>query len=377
MSMKILVIGATARSLVNFRGDLIQAFLAAGCSVHTVAPDMTEAIRNKLEGWGCKVFDVPMARASISPGPDLAYFVTLAKICRQGCYTHVLAYTIKPIVFGLAAARLCGVGSRNALVTGLGFSFIPQRGLGMSVARMLSRSLYRVGLACADSVIFQNPDDQAIVLDELSVPSGKAHRVYGSGINLERFPQQPLPAGPTSFLMIGRFLISKGLGEYLQAAREIKRRHPAVRFRLVGWSDRNPASLPDAVIEGYVRDGTVELLGKLEDVRPALAACHVYVLPSYREGTPRSSLEALASGRAVITTDAPGCRETVVHGENGFLVPVESVSELVRAMERFIADPSLVDSMGSRARDLAERRFDVHSVNREMLRIMGIRGSVA
>ncbi len=370
--MKILILAATARSLLNFRGDLIKAFRAAGCVVHCVAPGVDADVRETLESWGCTVFEVPLPRATISPLADFKYFVSLRALSASGDYSHVLAYTIKPIVFGLSAARWAGIDNRTALVTGLGFPFIPQAGLGVWLARTVSRLLYRRGLACATNVIFQNPDDQVAATQQLGVHERKAYRVYGSGINLQRFREQPLPEGPTAFLMIGRFLVSKGLAEYLEAARQVKAKYPHAQFRLVGWSEENPASLSRAVLDRYVEDGTVEMLGRLEDVRPALACCHVYVLPSYREGTPRSSLEALATGRALITTDAPGCRETVVDGENGFLVPVRSVPGLVDAMERFISSPGLAVTMGRRSRELAAQRFDVDSVNRDMLRIMGI-----
>lgn len=369
-SLKILILAATARSLINFRGDLILELLNSGFEVHCVAPDLDNEIALQLKSMGCMVFNVPLKRTNINPINDFKYFLTVLKICRAGNYSHVLSYTIKPVVYGMLASWFAGVKSRVSLITGLGFSFIPQPGFKARLSRAISRFMYRVGLHFSTAIIFQNPDDRATLIEQFAIPEEKTFRVFGSGINLALFPNKPLPVDPLCFLMIGRFLQSKGLHEYLEAARQIKLLNSNVIFLLVGWSDNNPASLSDTVINRYVQEGIIEILGKLEDVRPALARCHIYVLPSYREGTPRSTLEALATGRAIITTDAPGCRETVVEGENGFLVPIKSIEGLVHAMQRFIAEPSLIEKMATASRNLAENRFDVHKVNAEMLRII-------
>jgi len=173
-------------------------------------------------------------------------------------------------------------------------------------------------------------------------------------------------------LLIARLLGDKGVREYAEAARRIRRQHPQARFSLVGWIDDSPNAIAQHELDAWVAEGSLEFLGRLSDVRPAIAACSVYVLPSYREGTPRTVLEAMAMGRAIITTDTPGCRETVVDGDNGFLVPVKSVPALVKAMERFIAEPELAERMGRRSRQLAEAKYDVHQVNGRMLEEMGI-----
>src|SRR5690606_16183323 len=188
----------------------------------------------------------------------------------------------------------------------------------------------------------------------------------------KQFKYVPLPKGPTVFLLIARLLGDKGVREYVAAAREIHKHHPEVVFRLVGSLDQNPDSVRPDEVESWQEDGTIEYLGRLDDVRPSIEACSVYVLPSYREGTPRTVLEAMAMGRPIITTDAPGCRETVINGENGFQVPVQSVDALVEAMLKFIEDPTLAPRMGARAREIAEEKYDVHKVNAVMLREMGI-----
>jgi len=164
----------------------------------------------------------------------------------------------------------------------------------------------------------------------------------------------------------------KGVREYAQAAQRTRALYPQSRFSLVGWLDENPDAIAQTELDAWVQAGTLDFLGRLSDVRPAIEACSVYVLPSYREGTPRTVLEAMAMGRAIITTDAPGCRETVVDGDNGFLVPVRSVDALANAMARFIIDPTLAARMGQRSRQLAVDKYDVHKVNAVMLKEMGL-----
>jgi glycosyltransferase involved in cell wall biosynthesis len=200
--------------------------------------------------------------------------------------------------------------------------------------------------------------------------------VNGSGVDLDKFVVKPLPdyatEGAVRFLFIGRLLGDKGVREYAEAARLLQLTHQQVRCVLVGWIDSNPNAITQAELDGWVADGRIEFWGRLTDVRPAIAACSVFVLPSYREGTPRTVLEAMAMGRAIVTTDAPGCRETVIHGENGFLVPVQDSVALAEAMRRFIDEPFLHQTMGTRSRQLAEEMYDVHKVNAVMLEGMDL-----
>jgi glycosyltransferase involved in cell wall biosynthesis len=190
-------------------------------------------------------------------------------------------------------------------------------------------------------------------------------------VDLASFAMAPLPLQP-HFLLIARFLGDKGVREYSQAAQRIRALYPQAQFSLVGWIDENPDAIAQAELDAWIKADTLNYLGRLTDVRQALASCNVFVLPSYREGIPRTVLEAMAMGRAVITTDAPGCRETVIDGDNGFLVPIQSVKALADAMARFITDPTLAERMGQRGRQLAEDKYDVHKVNAVMLEEMGL-----
>lgn len=369
---KVLVIASFAKSLVAFRGELIQAMLDRGIEVHCVAPELNGEVERTLVSIGCHCHSVTMSRAGIAPMTDIALLVNLTLLMRTQKFDSALAYTIKPIVFGMLAAKLARIPVRTALVTGLGFAFERVEGAKGRLARMIARALYRVGMNCATRVIFQNPDDQSLVTKSFGIDLGKLGLVNGSGVSLSSFEMKQIPAQPPTFLMIARLLLAKGVFEYAAAAELIKAKHPDVKFLLAGWIDNSPGAIDLGDLARWKDRGAVTFLGHLEDVRPALESCSVYVLPSYREGTPRTVLEAMATGRPVVTTDAPGCRETVKDGDNGFLVPVRSVEALATAMERFIHDPLLAQRMGARSREIVEEKYDVRKVNQVMLSEMGL-----
>jgi glycosyltransferase involved in cell wall biosynthesis len=375
--MKILLIAGLADSLVNFRGPLIKALQDRGLDVHVAAPNMPEndTGRQRLIAMGLSVYQVPIRRTGINPFADLHLSWSLFLLVRKIAPDMVLAYTIKPVIYGTFAAWLARVPKRFVLITGLGYAF--QDSGKRAFLQALVQYLYRLALARAQHVFFQNKDD-LFLFHKLNILSlnAPASVVNGSGVDLNSFAVKPLPEtgllGGAKFLFIGRLLGDKGVREYMQAARLVRRIHPEVEFMLVGWKDSNPNSIIQDELDYWVADRSIEFLGRLTDVRPAIEACSVFVLPSYREGTPRSVLEAMSMGRPIITTDAPGCRETVIEGENGFLVPVKDVDALVKAMERFILDPSLISRMGKRSREIAEEKYDVHKVNAVMLNAMGI-----
>jgi glycosyltransferase involved in cell wall biosynthesis len=372
--MTFLLIASFPDSLIKFRGPLLQALLAKGLDVHVVAPDLpgAEDIRSELVTLGITLHEIGLKRTGTNPVADLGTMVELWRLMRRIRPDYVLGYTIKPVIYGSLAAWLAYVPNRFSLVTGLGYAFTGEASGKRGLLRKLIQRLYRFGLSKSHKVFFQNPDDQALFrqLDLLPacIPSCV---VNGSGVDVVDYSIAPLPEKP-SFLLIARLLGDKGVREYAIAASRVKVQYPQASFKLVGWIDNNPDAIAQRELDEWVSSGALEFLGKLVDVHPAIAGCNVYVLPSYREGTPRTVLEAMAMGRPVITTDAPGCRETVVDGDNGFLVPVQAVDELAIAMIRFIEDPKLVASMGVRSRQIAEEKYDVHKVNEFMLEEMGI-----
>ena len=362
-------------SLVNFRGPLLHALLVQGLEVHVAAPDLpgSSVIRQQLEAWDIQVHEVALKRTGINPLIDLTTVYEFWRLMRRIKPDFALGYTIKPVIYGTAAAWLAGVSSRFALITGLGYAFQGKDGQRTWLKRLV-QGLYRVALSKVQKVFFQNPDDEALFhsLGIIKSLDQKTVVVNGSGIDTSSFSVQPLP-DVTQFLLIARLLGDKGVREYAKAASMVREQYPEVRFGLVGWIDENPDSIAKHELQVWIESGDVEFYGRLDDVKPAIEACSVYVLPSYREGTPRTVLEAMAMGRPIITTDAPGCRETVVDDDNGFLVPVKSVDELVVAMLKFIEQPELIGRMGARSRQIAEEKYDVNKVNEHMLMEMGVK----
>ncbi|HEX6375647.1 MAG TPA: glycosyltransferase family 4 protein [Allosphingosinicella sp.] len=368
---KVLLLGSYAPSLINFRGRLIAAMAARGHEVFAAAPDIDEATAAKVRALGATPVPVVLGRTSLDPLATWRSGRELRALVRRIAPDVMIAYTIKPVVLGAAAAKAAGVPCFVAMITGMGYPFLGGLHPKRVAIRLAAMFLYRRALAASQLVIFQNEDDRGDFRRLRLLPRATPTLlVAGSGVDLEYFAPQPLPA-ELSFLMIARFLRDKGILEFGAAAARLKAEFPQVRIRLAGWLDESPDSIRPDELEAMVASG-VEPLGQLADVRPAIAGCSVYVLPSYREGTPRTVLEAMAIGRAIVTTDAPGCRGTVVDGKNGFLVPPRDADALYRAMRRFVEAPALARTMGAASLRLVRDRFDVDAVNASILQRTGL-----
>ncbi|RUO46619.1 glycosyltransferase family 1 protein [Pseudidiomarina aquimaris] len=374
--MRIVLVASLAESLTNFRGELIQSFIDVGIEVHVAAPSLSPgaSVRQTLEKKGVVCHNIAMQRNGLNPLCDIRTCYQLYRLVKLHKIDIFFGYTAKPVIWGVVASYYAGVSSRVALITGLGYAFTGKaRGL-RGVIQKIAKSLYKYSLRKASLVFFQNPDDlEEFTTNGLLPRDIRTKVVNGSGVDTGNFAKAPLPSKATiNYLLIARLLGDKGIREYVAAAREISNRYPETQFHLVGGLDTNPNGISEGEVKSWLQQGIVQWRGAVSDVRPFISDSHVYVLPSYREGTPRSVLEAMSMGRAIITTDAPGCRETVVDGDNGFLVDVQSVEQLITAMERFIQQPELIDSMGQRSREIACEKYDVHRVNDEMLKAMGI-----
>lgn len=370
----ILIIGALPESLVNFRGDLIRKIVRSGYKVTGIANNASAEVVAQLAAMGAYYLDYPVSRRGINPFEDAKTCVALYRIINQLKPDVVLAYTIKPVVWGGVASRFASVRSFYAMIEGLGFAFqggnIRRNILGRMVAFM-----YKLALNRARKVIFLNTDNRQTFLDQKIINEDKAAMIDGIGVNLDDYHQTSLPTTAKHnlvFLSIGRLLGDKGFREFAQSARLVKLRYPEAIFRLVGPTDPSPDGISLEEVHGWQEAGWIEYLGVAKDVRPHLKDSHVYVLPSYHEGLPRTIQEAMAIGRPILTTDVPGCRETVIPGDNGWLVPKADAQALAESMIWFIENSDELQRMANRSREMAEKRFDVHKINRELMEIMGL-----
>lgn len=367
---RVVVFGSYAPSLINFRGDLIRSLVERNHQVFALAPEIGETEAEQLRLLGAEPVRVRLTRASLNPLEAIKTARELRDLFGRISPDLVFAYTATPIVLGARAAA--STGARFVpLVTGLGYAFLGGRRPKRLLVRLAAKAAYCRALKVAELVIFQNPDDRQDFRDYGILPAHLPNLVInGSGVNLEYFAKQPLP-GDVSFLMIARLLKDKGVREFGEAAARIKNEFPHVGVRLAGWIDNSPDAINDKELR-HILSGGVEFLGRMEDVRPALAAASVYVLPSYREGTPRSVLEAMAMGRPIITTDAPGCRETVVHGENGLLIRPRDANAVYEAMRHFVQNPEVIPVMANASRCLAETKYDVREVSGAIIEAVGL-----
>lgn len=379
--MKFLIIASYPASILKFRGALIAAIQQAEFEIHIAAPefDVYPEERNNLESLGYVVHDIPMQRTGTNPATDSKTLFALYRLMREIKPDYMMAYTIKPVIYGSLAAKVAGMPHRFALITGLGYAFqgADETSYKKSNLQKVMHKLYSVALASTDKVFFQNPDDEALFRTMgILKPTASTKVVNGSGVNVSEYTVVPFPVlddkPAPKFLLIARLLGDKGVREYARAASIIKAKYPQAQFNLVGWIDNNPDAIEQQELDSWTDEGLFKFWGKLSDVKPAITESSIYVLPSYREGTPRTVLEAMAMGRPVITTNAPGCRETVIDGYNGYLVAVKAVEGLADAMERFIVNPKLIEQMGVASRQLVEEKFEVHAVNRTMLNEMDI-----
>ncbi len=368
--MKIIIIGALPSSLVNFRGEFIKTMVAEGHAVIALASNASDDDVSKIESLGATYLDYPVERNSMNPLFDIKTFCYLYKIFKREQPDKIIAYTIKPVIWGGLAARFSGESSFYALITGLGFAF--QKGSFLKRILMLAvKGLYRAALKHAEYVIFQNKDNQQVFVDNNLVESNRCRMVNGSGVDLSRFEKTKL-TDENSFLLIARLLGDKGIREYVHAAKLVKMKHPNSTFNLVGPEDPSPDGIPLEEVTTWHDDGTIIYHGGTEDVRPYIKQSNIFVLPSYHEGMPRTVLEAMAMGRPILTTNVPGCKETVVDGENGWLVEKSNVNQLAEKMIWFIENQQEWQIMGNVSHIMATEKFDVHKVNQDLLKIMGL-----
>jgi glycosyltransferase involved in cell wall biosynthesis len=349
---------------------LITAIVARGHELHVSSPPLPGDARRALTAAGATVHEVALSRTGRSIVEDLRYAWSLRRLTRTVGPDVVLGYTIKPNIWGTLAGA--AAGARCAMViTGLGYTFLETRSRVHGLVRAIARALYGLATAKAEAIAFQNPDDRAdfIAAGCLANP-GKAFLINGSGVDVDHFRPVALPDAPI-FLMLTRLIRAKGIGDYADAASMLRAELPDARFLLAGPLESGPDAFSEEEVRSWGERG-LEYLGNIDDVRAIIARCSVFVLPSWREGTPRSVLEAMAMARPIVTTDAPGCRETTIEGVNGHLVPVGDPARLADAMRDLAGNPGKRKSMGEAGRQIAEDRYAVGKVNAALLDRIGL-----
>ncbi|MBY6084697.1 glycosyltransferase family 4 protein [Ruegeria arenilitoris] len=372
---RIALVSSYAPSLTRFRFDLIRALIAEGHHVTAFAPENDRAVADTLADIGCDFEVLPMARTGTNPLVDAVLLMRMVRAFQRLRPDVVISYTMKPVIYGGIAARLAGVPERHALMTGLGYVFADPDPRGKRrILRDVSVRLYRAGLrGVGRAFVYNGADEDDIRRFAMLDDNSKLIRVAGTGVNLERFAHRAFPEGAPKFLVIARLLADKGVREFVAAAKRLKPEYPDAEFRILGPLDPNPKGIKPDEIEKWTEDGIVTYLGETDDVRPYLSDASVFVLPSYyREGIPRSILEAMATGRPVITTTLPGCGDTVEDGVSGFLVAPRDANALADVMRKFLDDTDLALQMGKEARARAEAVFDIHKVNSHLLTEMNL-----
>lgn len=378
---KIVLIGTIASSFYRFRKDLILALLAEGHVVYAfISEYKNEDDLKKVEKLGAIPVIYNLKRGGLNPIADIKQTYTLAKQIREINPDLVFSYFAKPVIFGTLAAKIAKVPKIIGMLEGLGYTFTDQpEGLSKKTQfiKKIQVFLYKISLPFLDKVIFLNPDDPRDLLDKYKIKVRKSEVLGGIGLNLTDYPYQYLNHEKinknVTFLFIGRLLKEKGIHDFVAAAKIVKEIYPLTTFTVLGDIDyANMGALTKEELDILVNSGVINYPGYVSNIKEWIADSHVFVLPSYREGVPRSTQEAMAIGRPIITTDVPGCRETVVDGVNGFLVSKWNPQALAEKMIYFIEHSEKICIMGNESHKIATEKFDAEKVNKRLLKILGL-----
>lgn len=375
---QIILIGTVASSFYGFRADLIRAMREKQYTVYAFTSEYTDLDLKKIESLGAIPMTYELNRGGLNPLSDIVATYKLSKKIREIKPDLVFSYFSKPVIFGTIAAKLAKVPKIIGMLEGLGYTFTEQpEGLAKKteLIKKVQVLLYKFALPQLDKLIFLNPDDPKDLIDQNAINVRKVEVLGGIGLNLNEYPYVPISSiqQPINFLFIGRLLKEKGIHDFLNAAKIVKEKYPETQFTVLGAIDpHNLGALTQSELDELISSNIIDYPGHVDNVKDWIAMSHVFVLPSYREGVPRSTQEAMAIGRAVITTDVPGCRETVVDGVNGFLVPKWDPEALAKKMIYFIEHPEQVRMMGAESYKIAVEKFDAEKVNQRLVNILGL-----
>ena len=377
-SKKIIIIGTIASSFYTFRKDLILSLIDKGYTVYAFTSDSNETELAKIVQLGAIPTHYKLSRGGLNPYEDLSNTISLYQKIKKIQPDIVFSYFIKPVIYGTLAAKLSRVPKKIAMIEGLGFAFTEQPEGYSRKAKIVQRvqvALFKLALPLANKIIFLNADDVKDLLYTHSIPVRHYEVLGGIGLKLADYPYQPVNPrnNETNFLFIGRLLKEKGIFDFIEAAKIVKQQYPKAKFTVLGNIDAdNPGALHSEQVQELVATGLIDYPGQVSNVVDWITNSDVFVLPSYREGVPRSTQEAMAVGRAIITTDVPGCRETVVEGVNGFIVPKWNPQALAEKMIHFIENPEQIQVMGEQSYKIAQEKFDARKVNERLLKILGV-----
>ncbi len=376
--MKIIMIGTVAASFLGFRSDLIRFLIEKEHSVYAFTSEYSSDELKKIEALGAIPVTYELSRGGLNPLADIKATYLLSKKIKQIAPDLVFSYFAKPVIFGTLAARIAKVPRVIGMLEGLGYTFTDQpEGLSKKVQLIkdIQVFLYKIALPRLDKLIFLNPDDRQDLVEKYSIAVKEIGVLGGIGLNLNEYAHHPIGniELPIKFLFIGRLLKEKGIHDFVKAAKTVKGIYPDTQFTILGSIDySNLGALQQSELDDLIASKAINYHGHVNDVKDWIVNSHVFVLPSYREGVPRSTQEAMAIGRPVITTDVPGCRETVVDGVNGFLVQKWQPHALAEKMLYFIEHPEQIEKMGYESYKIAKDRFDANKVNQRLLKLMGL-----
>ena len=374
---RILLIGTTAECVYNFRKDLILTLVAKGYEVYAFTTDYIPSELEKISALGATPVPYVFSRGGLNPLNEFKNTIILYQKIKKINPYLVLSYFAKPVIFGTLAAKMAKVPKIFAMLEGLGYTFTEQPEGLSTKTKFIKQSqiaLFKLSLPLADGVIFLNPDDPKDLLAKNNIEVKKVHLLGGIGINLADYPFSTKQLNNNiTFIFVGRLLKEKGINDYVNAAKIVKNKYPNTKFVVLGATDNsNFGSLTQKDIDSLVQTNLIVYPGRVDNVNKWLEDSDVFVLPSYREGIPKSTQEAMAIGRAVITTDVPGCRETVIDGVNGFIVPKWNPQALAEKMIYFIENPEKISEMGYESYKIAQDKFDSYKVNDRLLKILGL-----
>lgn len=375
---KVILIGTVASSVLSFRANLIKDLLKQEYVVYVFVSEYIQDELNDIAALGAIPISYELNRGGMNPLADAKATYALSKKIKEIAPNLVLSYFSKPVIFGTLAAKFAKVPRVIGMLEGLGYAFTEQpEGLGKKakLIKSIQIFLYKITLPQLDKMIFLNPDDPKYLLESHNIKVKQVHILGGIGLDLEEYSHQPIESIdlPINFLFIGRMLKEKGIHDFVAAAKIVKKIYPNVQFTVLGAIDSsNPGALQQSELDRLVSLNIINYPGEVDNVQKWIAGSHVFVLPSYREGVPRSTQEAMAIGRAVITTDVPGCRETVVDGVNGFLVEKWNPQALAEKMIYFIEHPEQIKKMGYESYKIAQDKFDADKVNKRLITMLGL-----